>query len=109
MSDFPDPIAFDKGALLTVGEAYEGPEGWKNWIFCESLGQKGGWVPLQIIEMISGSAARAREDYTARELNVRPGEAVIGERVLNGWVWCKKVDSLESGWVPLEVLQEVNV
>ena len=105
-SEFPEPITFKKGAPLTVGEKYEGPEGWENWIFCESPGQKGGWVPAQIIEIITDKTARAREDYTARELDVQKGELVIGTRVLNGWVWCEKSDRSESGWVPLENLQE---
>jgi hypothetical protein len=89
-SEFPEPITLEKGAPLTVGERYEGPEGWENWIFCESPGQKGGWVPAQIIEIITDNTARAREDYTARELNVREGELLLGERILNGWVWCEK-------------------
>lgn len=106
-SEFPEPITFEKGALLTVGEKYEGPEGWENWFFCESPGQKGGWVPEQIIETVTGNAARARENYTARELNVRKGDCLFGGRILNGWVWCEKLSILESGWVPLENLQAV--
>ena len=105
-SEYPEPITFEKGAPLSVGEKHEGPEGWENWIFCESPGQKGGWVPAQIIEIITDKTARAREDYTARELDVQKGELVIGTRVLNGWVWCEKSGSSESGWVPLEILQE---
>ncbi len=27
-SEYPEPITFEKGAPLTVGEKYEGPEGW---------------------------------------------------------------------------------
>ncbi|TYT74380.1 SH3 domain-containing protein [Desulfobotulus mexicanus] len=104
-SEFPEPITFEKGVPLTVGEKYEGPEGWENWIFCETPGQKGGWVPAQIIENITDNTARAREDYTARELNVQKGEQLIGTRTLNGWVWCQKSGSSESGWVPLENLQ----
>lgn len=107
-SEFPEPITFEKGTPLTLGEKYAGPEGWENWIFCESPGRKGGWVPAQIIEIITGNTARAREDYTARELNVREGELVLGMRILNGWVWCKKSDSSESGWVPHENLQEAR-
>jgi Variant SH3 domain len=105
-SEFPDPITFAEGAPLTVGEKYEGPEGWDNWIFCETPGQKGGWVPAQMIEIINGKTARAREDYTARELNVREGDFLLGSRTLNGWVWCRSSNGLESGWVPLANLQE---
>lgn len=107
-SEFPKPITFEKGTPLTAGEKYEGPEGWENWIFCESPGQEGGWVPVQIIEIIADNTARAREDYTARELNVREGEILLGERILNGWVWCEKSSGSESGWVPHRNLQEVQ-
>lgn len=105
-SEYPEPITFAKGSHLVVGEKYEGPEGWDNWLFCETPGQKGGWVPAQIIEIINDNIARAREDYTARELNVREGDLLLGIRTLNGWVWCKSTKSLESGWVPLVNLQE---
>lgn len=108
ISEYPEPITFVKGAPLTVGEKYEGSEAWDNWFFCYTPGQKGGWVPVQIIEIIDGNTARAREDYTARELNVRKGDVLLGLRTLNGWVWCEKLSGSESGWVPLANLQEVH-
>ena len=51
-SEYPEPITFAKGASLLVGEKYEGPEDWDNWLFCETPEQKGGWVPSQIIKII---------------------------------------------------------
>jgi len=105
-SEYPEPITFSKGALLTVGEKYEGPENWSDWFFCDTSGQKGGWVPAQVIEINKGDTAYAREDYTARELNVQEGDLLLGSRALNGWVWCENPSSSESGWVPLENLQE---
>jgi hypothetical protein len=107
-SEYPEPITFAEGAPLTVGEKYEGPEGWDNWLFCETPGQKAGWVPAQIIEIIDEEIARAREGYTARELNVREGDVLLGKRTLNGWVWCESTDGSESGWVPLANLQEAQ-
>ena len=107
-SEYPEPITLEKGAPLTVGEKHEGPEGWDNWFFCESPGQKGGWVPAQIIERVEGDAARAREDYTARELNVQQGDVLLGSRTLNGWVWCEQFGGSESGWVPLACLREAS-
>jgi hypothetical protein len=88
--EFPEPVTLEKGAPLTVGEKYEGPEGWEDRIFPESPGQKGGWVPAKMVEIITDSTALACEDYTARELNVREGDLLLGERIRNGWVWCKK-------------------
>lgn len=107
-SEYPEPITFVRGASLTVGERYKGPEGWDDWFFCETPGQKGGWVPVQIIETVNDKIARAREDYTARELNVREGDLLLGTRTLNGWVWCISIDSLASGWVPLANLQTAS-
>lgn len=107
-SEYPEPITFAKGAPLSVGEKYEGPEGWENWFFCHTPGQRGGWVPAQVIEIIDGKNARAREDYTARELNVREGEVLLGSRALNGWIWCENPANSESGWVPISCLQEIH-
>ena len=107
-SEFPDPIRFERGALLVVGETYDGPEGWADWHFCETPGRNGGWVPAQVIEFQSDGTARAAEDYTARELDVKTGEVVVGSRVLNGWVWCERPASTESGWVPLDNLRQVE-
>ena len=107
-SEYPEPITFEKGAFLVVGEKYQGPEDWDNWMFCETPGQKGGWVPVQVIEMIDDKTARAREDYTARELNVREGDLLLGVKSLNGWAWCENSSNLESGWVPLANLQEAR-
>lgn len=65
-SEYPEPLIVEKGASLSVGERYEGPEGWDNWLFCETPGQKGGWVPAQFIEIIDDQQTRALESYTAR-------------------------------------------
>lgn len=106
-SEFPNPITFNKGAPLVVGEEHEGAEGWENWFLCSTQGQEPGWVPGQIIERLSDTEGRALEDYTARELDVREGEKLIGTRGLNGWLWCEKPDSSASGWVPLQNLKEM--
>lgn len=106
-SEFPSPITFRKGDPLVVGEQYEGSEAWDNWFFCSTPGEEPGWVPGQVIERLGGSNGRALDDYTARELNVLEGELLIGTRILNSWVWCEKLISKESGWVPLDNLKEV--
>ncbi|AQU85135.1 MULTISPECIES: SH3 domain-containing protein [unclassified Halomonas] len=107
-SEFPNPITFQKGDLLTLGEEYEGAESWDNWFFCSTPGQEPGWVPGQVIERFDGSSGRALDDYTARELNVLEEELLVGTKSLNGWAWCEKSASSESGWVPLENLKEVS-
>ncbi|KHF19945.1 hypothetical protein PO81_10530, partial [Vibrio parahaemolyticus] len=44
------------------------------------------------------------EDYSARELNVKPGDKLESNRELNGWVWCVTEEN-EAGWVPRENLE----
>ncbi len=107
-SEFPDPITFSKGALLNLGEVYKGEEGWKNWCFCTTQGQKGGWVPEQVFERIDDNIGCAIESYTARELDVDQGDVLLSLRELNGWVWCRKSTNGEEGWVPAECLQQID-
>ncbi|WP_165666202.1 ligand-binding protein SH3 [Metapseudomonas otitidis] len=111
-SEFPEPLAFTAGEPLVIGECYDGQEGWEHWYFCTLPGtpsQPGGWVPAQVIEwgdVVDGiQHGRAREDYTARELDVECGDMLQGGRQLNGWVWCEHLPSLRTGWVPLSVLE----
>lgn len=105
-SEYQEPLILDEGTPIIVGEKYEGKEGWNDWYFCESLDQKGGWVPSHIIEDITSKHSRATQSYTSKELNVTTGEIVFGGKILNGWIWCTKIDGLESGWVPLFCLNE---
>lgn len=104
-SEFPNPITFPQGAPLSVGERYQGDEGWENWFLCSTPGQESGWVPAQVIEKLDEHTGRAREDYSARELDVNAGERLLVSRDLNGWFWCTREDVGESGWVPQANLQ----
>lgn len=99
-SEYPRPLTFEVGTVLAVGEKYEGDEGWADWYFCHAPGKEGGWVPVQVLEFIDDTTARAREDYTARELDVDPGQVLETSRTLNGWAWCVREDGA-SGWVPM--------
>ncbi len=105
-SEFPRPITFKKGAPLVVGEEYTGSEPWDNWFLCSTPGQEPGWVPGQVIARLDGTAGRALDDYTARELDVQEGEVLICTRTLNGWLWCEKSGGSASGWVPGDNLEE---
>jgi hypothetical protein len=100
-SSYPEPITFEKGAALKVGEKYDGSEGWENWFWCHANGQKPGWVPGEVIEFIDKESARALESYTAKELTVGKGQKVRVQKILNGWAWCELDATDEAGWVPL--------
>ena len=115
-SEFPEPITFATGALLQVGEVYVGDEDWERWYFCETAGQKGGWVPGQIIRMLAPGKGVALEGYTARELEVDVGVQVLGSRQLNGWIWCLVIEAPSDGspcgnegWLPLCNLHPIAV
>lgn len=107
-SEYPEPICLAKGDLITIGEKYEGPEGWDNWYLCRTPDSQEGWVPGQIIEELNPGNGKALEDYTALELNANTGDVLIGTRTLNGWVWCQHSSDARSGWVPLKNLQEID-
>ncbi|KAF1015556.1 MAG: hypothetical protein GAK31_01031 [Stenotrophomonas maltophilia] len=101
-SEFPQPITLARGQALVVGERYEGPEGWEDWLLCEAEGQQPGFVPAPVIGRDAQGQAFAREAYCARELDVDAGQRLRGERTLNGWLWCTPVEGGAAGWVPME-------
>lgn len=104
ISEFPNPIHFCKGDILSVGDEYIGDEGWENWLECR-FNNLQGFVPKQIIQLIDSKSAIAIEDYTALELNVVTGETLTSTREINQWIWAKNSKNQE-GWVPLCHLQE---
>ncbi|WP_343845835.1 SH3 domain-containing protein [Bowmanella denitrificans] len=107
-SEYPAPIEFTKGTVLTIGEKYAGPEDWQDWYFCSTNRHPGGWVPAQVFHLTSEDQGLALEDYSAKELNVAAGEYLIGGRMLNGWVWATRQDSTDQGWVPMDNLKPLN-
>lgn len=97
-----DPIKFKKGESLIVGEKYDGPEKWENWVYCTAVkGGVKGWVPEQIIQ-IEGTNGIALEDYDAYEMTIGENEEVILLKEMNGWYWCRNAGTNEEGWVPKE-------
>ncbi|WP_257013791.1 SH3 domain-containing protein [Serratia fonticola] len=87
-SEYPDPITFTTGTSLTIGDIYEGDEGWDDWYFCTIANHSGGWVPEQLIERSDKPGhGIAKDDYTAKELDVNEGDELLAIKFLNGWVW----------------------
>lgn len=99
-----DPIIFQKGTYLNIGEKYQGVENWNDWYFCQTNNHSGGWVPKQIIHRIDLNYGIALEDYNATELAVKYGDEVIAIKFLNGWVWCRRIFDYKEGWVPENLL-----
>jgi len=99
-SSFPDPIIIKKGEKVSVGREYSEDPNWPNWIECESLEGKKGWVPKQCLS-ISSDTGTALCDYSANELNVKIGDEIIVYKLLNGWAWSQNSKG-EYGWVPIK-------
>jgi hypothetical protein len=104
-TEYNDPIKLSKGEIVQLGELAP-EENWKNWIWAINAREQGGWVPLQLVEAYDdNSKGVVLDDYSARELDIDPGELVIKMRSINGWSWVKKTKSNEEGWIPDEVLE----
>ncbi|PTT45602.1 SH3 domain-containing protein [Aeromonas sp. HMWF016] len=108
-SEYPDPITFSRGAELVTGDKYEGDEGWDNWIFCTVPNHSGGWVPEQLIERGARLGyGTAKDDYSAKELDVDEGDEYQAIKLLNGWAWCRRLSDNSIGWVPLRILEQID-
>ncbi len=101
-SDSSSPLIIEKETRIKLGDRSDDAGNWPNWIYCYTLdGISEGWAPEQIIQ-IEGEYGVTLEDYSAKELSVKKGEIVKGNRELNGWVWCSKLNGSEEGWLPKE-------
>ena len=98
------PIIVNKNSKVKLGERSNNNGNWPNWIYCYGLDNNGeGWAPIQIIQ-IDGEYGIVLEKYSAYELEVLQGQCVEGEIELNGWIWCKKINGLDEGWLPKDKL-----
>ncbi|MDC5812557.1 SH3 domain-containing protein [Vibrio europaeus] len=102
--DAPDsPIQVVTGEELDLVEESDPKGDWANWVLCRG-NNKQGWVPKQILDIDAG-AVTVLEDYTAVEHSLKLGERVVKIYELNGWIWCRKLDSSEQvAWAPLNHL-----
>ena len=95
-SAYPDPIDFEAGDPLTLGER---DEEYPGWIRVTTRDGNRGWAPEQYIEIESPGRGVATTRYTARELNTVAGETLLCHRELNDWLWVENRRG-ETGWVP---------
>jgi SH3-like domain-containing protein len=100
-SNYPNPISFEVGDKLSVGMRDTEYLGWVS-----VTDQKGtvGWAPLEYIEISkSGSSGLALKSYSAKELNVEPGEQLSVKYEHCQWCWVEH-KTKGTGWVPRECL-----
>ncbi len=84
---------------------FQEDEEYPGWIFCKvKANGLEGYIPKQILIWDeSGKSATVSEDYSARELAVKPGDKVESNRELNGFAWCVNEDGM-AGWIPISKL-----
>jgi hypothetical protein len=105
---YTNPIKVKMGDLVLLGKE-EAEEKWKGWIWAETLDQK-GWIPMQNVSIaLNKKQGIILEDYSAQELTVIRSSFVYKIHSLNGWSWCKYAASGEEGWLPNEILREIEV
>jgi len=97
-SPYPDPIVFQKGEEVKVGQESKEDPDWKNWIWCEGNDKK-AWVPKEYIN-IAGTNGIFNKDYDAMELSVKAGERLVVYEIVNGFGMSERPDGTR-GWVPI--------
>lgn len=110
-SVYPNPLLLHPGDEVRIDlmKTEENPD-WHGWIWVSTV-DNSGWVPEQMIKVLTqGDGFRTGvmiEQYSAREMNVIPGEMVFGDTVVNGWLWGHKENSSEYCWVPMQNLHQL--
>lgn len=95
---YPDPIAFEAGDPVTLGQR---DDQWPGWVWCTHSNGKSGWVPEAYIDTKAGIARRS---YTARELPLTIGDTLTLQYEEAGWYWATN-QSGQSGWAPASHLE----
>lgn len=102
-SPYPDPIVFQKGEKVKVGQEFKEDPDWKNWIWCEGKNNKKAWVPKQYID-IHGMNGILNKEYNAMELSVQVGEKLVVYEIVNGFGMSEKINGMR-GWVPIKTME----
>ena len=101
-SNYPDPIAFGCGEIVSLGRT---DDEFPGWIRTRLQNGKEGWAPQDILEPRADGTAIANSSYDARELDTAPGDILEVVRELQGWFWARNAEGRE-GWVPLKTTEE---
>lgn len=105
-SETANPIKLAKDEIVECIEESDENGDWAGWIYCRGT-DKEGWVPKQIIKK-NGKNGSILEDYDATEFDIKVGEIVVAEKILNGWIYGAKKESVAlKAWAPLNHLQKL--
>ncbi|MBI2416390.1 MAG: hypothetical protein HYV28_00475 [Ignavibacteriales bacterium] len=107
-SVYHNPLMLKQGDRITIDwDRVETDSEWHGWVWGKTSNNE-GWIPEQLVQLSDtdkyNSSGIMIKDYSAKEHDVCPGEIVTGEKILNGWLWCTKIDYDDYGWLPLKVL-----
>ena len=94
-AEYRDPIRVTAGERVSVGREDNEFPGWR---WCKASDGREGWVPVELLSNEGGKAV-VSEDYSARELAVRPGEEVLIEDARHDWLLVRNAQG-ERGWIP---------
>lgn len=104
-SNYPNPVAFECGDKLVVGE--QDPH-YPGWVRITDQSGNIGWAPLEYIQLTeNGASGIALKHYSAKELNVNLGDSVAVEYEYCQWCWVEHTIK-GSGWVPKECLENAD-
>ena len=94
-AQYLDPISVRAGDRVVVGR--EDPE-YPGWRWCTAPDERAGWVPESFLQL-EGVLGTMLRDYTARELTVSEGAAVVIGEAVSGWLWVTDAQG-RAGWIP---------
>ncbi|MCE7932930.1 MAG: MGMT family protein, partial [Xanthomonadales bacterium PRO6] len=100
-TQYRDPIVVEAGEAVRFLARPDDGE-FPGWRWAEHAGGRSGWVPAAWFG-VDGDRGVARRRYSARELEVAPGDRVLPLDEFGGWAWARRAGEA-PGWVPLSVL-----
>jgi protein-tyrosine phosphatase len=99
---YPDSIPFVEGERVQTGERETDEPDWGGWIRCTGEHGQQAWIHESFLDLQEPDAVLTRA-YDARELSVRPGDALTITECAGGFAFCKTAAGAQ-GWVPLNRL-----
>jgi len=101
-SVYPNPIEFQKGDQLELGQR---DTEYPGWIRVRTSNGNEGWAPEQYIMLECEGSGVGEKNYNAHELNTKVGEELVVLSETNGWYWVER-RSGEKGWVPVDTTKK---
>jgi SH3-like domain-containing protein len=93
--EYENPIQVKAGESVEVGRE---DDTYPGWFWCRAADGREGWVPRELLSQ-DGLLPTVTQDYSAKELAVRPGDDVQIEGIRHDWVLVRNAQG-EVGWIP---------